>query len=332
MDSIMIPLARKDENIKERDTRSSNRRQYLKMTGLSAVGGMNLLSGCSGVNIPFGPSPEFEPEKVSDEMGTLPRHESSLNTSKKRSDPDDGVDDAIEISDSGLSAHKDSSRESESFSLSASVDPRSDLSRDRLHAAACSMAIRETYWQAPQSGRFEARAAYDVDGSWGYRFTCPDIVGEQIILYTAADLIILKNPESETDSDSNVHLSRSASTEGDKRGSIESLLEFVIRQIIRRRVGGIAGVIAAPFIDDIIEWGSALWDIATGDCHSQKSARDEFVSTTNTLRANFPAEEGQVYKIVFVPTVGWEYGANAINDASASSVSSEYTLTNISIK
>jgi len=197
-----------------------------------------------------------------DEMGTLPKHELNLFTSKKRGNPDD----AIEISDSGLSANKNSTTESELISLEASVDPRSDLTRDELHAAACSTATRETYWEAPRSGRFETRAIYDVDGSWGYRFTCPDIVDEQITLHTAANLIVLHNPEGGTDSDSNIHLNHSAATDSGKNGSVESLLKFIISRIISRRVGPVAAVVADPVIDAVIQWGDALVDIATGDC------------------------------------------------------------------
>ncbi|WP_154020407.1 hypothetical protein [Halorubrum halophilum] len=242
---------------------------------------------------------------------------------KVRGEPDD----TTSIDASNLTSSVDSSGRTTTFDTDVTIRPSEDLS-DPEPIAACSSVLRETYWQAPSDGQFDVTALYDIEGNWSYRFNCPDIVPEEAVSHAATNLIVLKNPEQDVATDSATHADYAV---GNVENRTESLLRFLIKQLVSRYLPSPAGLLAGPVVGVALDYASAIWDSVTGDCSPRDQNRTYF-SSEEPLSVSFGAKEGEIYKVVLVSTVGCEYNMKAFTYASYAALLSVLELNELSIQ
>lgn len=295
----------------------SSRRTYLKAVG--GASGLSILSGCMGVNNPFRPPPEFDPEQVTSELGTLRPHNLNGISEKAIGEGDDY--DEID-SGNGNASIENQSGNLNSFSVSSSVSPRDGPHERETTIAGCSMLSRETFWEAPSDGTFEINVNFDLSGVARTRFDCHGMTAHYVMSTASTQLAVLKNPDNEIGKRSLNHLTHRASTEdGDWDESVETVLEALLRRIVRQRLGLTYAIIARPIIGAIVDWGSFFADVVgdaiTGsDCYTERT-REPFDGSNISLSTRFSAQEGDVFKIVFLPMVGNEFSFDIVNTSSS---------------
>ena len=310
------------------DTRG--RRAYLKAVG--GASGIGVLGGCIGISNPFRSPPDFEPEQVTSELGALVPHNMTGISEKAIGEGDD-----YDIIDSGNEnvSLENQSGVLQSVSISSSVSPGDGPHERETTIAGCSMVSRETFWEAPNNGTFEINVDFDVSGTVRTRFDCHGMTSHHVMSTAATQLVVFKNPEDEAGRRSLIHTThRDSSDGGDWDDSVETVLEALLRRIVRSRLGLSYAILATPIIGAVVDWGSFVADVVSdaitgSDCYTEQS-RDSFDDPDTSLSTRFSAEEGDIFKIVFLPMVGNEFSFDIVN-SSNSYISSNVSLSEFRI-